>query len=613
MSDIIRLLPDSVANQIAAGEVVQRPASVVKELLENAIDAGADSIRLNTKEAGRTLVQVIDNGKGMSVTDARMAFERHATSKIKNADDLFSIKTKGFRGEALASIAAVAQVEMRTKRAEDSLGTVIHIEGSEIKSHEPVSTTDGTIFNVKNLFFNVPARRNFLKSNPVELKHIIDEFQRVALAHPSIEMHLSHNEDVIYSLPKANLRQRIIGIFGKNYNERLAPLEEKTEFVRVYGFIGKPENSKKTRGEQFFFVNDRFIKSHFLHHAIQSCYDGLIPKDYFASYFLFIEVDPKTIDVNIHPTKTEIKFEDERLIYAILHSAARRAIGMFNLSPSLDFEIEASMEITIPDKNKVITEPVIKVNPYYNPFDSEKKSSDKIYTNSKSNYNSNHGLDEWQRHFEQAEPVSQHLIEKEKQELFDTSVVEEISEKNMLLLKNRYIVSPVHSGIWVIDRVRATERILFETFLVHLSQHKGSSQQLLFPEQLQLNPADYSLLKELENELHTIGFDFSDLGNGSIAVNGVPSDASDIQPSVIIDTLLEDFKNNSSSKSSDKYTQLASSMAKTVSRKEQHILNNKEMNLLVHSLFQCEVPNFTPSGKPTLITFSIDEIAKKFD
>jgi DNA mismatch repair protein MutL len=604
MSDIIRLLPDAVANQIAAGEVVQRPASAVKELLENAIDAGSDCIRLNVKDAGRTLIQVIDNGKGMSAADARMSFERHATSKIQNANDLFNIRTKGFRGEALASIAAVAQVEMKTKRKEDSLGTLICIEGSEVKLNEPVSTSDGTIFNIKNLFFNVPARRNFLKSNPVELKHIIDEFQRVALAHPSIEMHLSHNEDVIFSLPKSNLRQRITGIFGKNYNEKLAPLEEKTEVVRVYGFIGKPENAKKTRGEQFFFVNDRFIKSPFLHHAVQSCYDGLIQKDFHASYFLFIEVDPKSIDVNIHPTKTEIKFEDERTVYAVLNSATRRAIGMFNLSPSLDFETEASLEITIPAKDKIITAPVIKVNPYYNPFESEKEGS-KVYT--KENKTTNF---DWEKLIDQNTASTKNENE---QHTFSFESDDMPSEKNMLLLKNRFIVSPVHSGIWIIDRYRASERILYETFLVHLSQLKGSSQQLLFPEQIQLNNADYSLLKEIENELCTIGFDISDLGNGTIGINGVPSDASEITPQIMIEQILEDYKNNSSGKSSDKNIRIASSLAKTISRREQHILNNKEMNLLVNNLFQCEAPNYTPSGKPVLITLTMDDLLKKFE
>lgn len=611
MSDIIRLLPDSVANQIAAGEVVQRPASVVKELLENSIDSGATSIRISAKEAGRTLIQVIDNGKGMSVTDARMAFERHATSKIISADDLFSIKTKGFRGEALASIAAVAQVEMKTKRAEDSLGTLIHIEGSEIKIHEPVATSDGTIFNVKNLFYNVPARRNFLKSNSVELKHIIDEFQRVALAHPSIEMQLVHNEEVIYNLPKANLRQRISGIFGKNYNDRIAPLEEKTDFVRIYGFIGKPENSKKTRGEQFFFVNDRFIRSHFLHHAIQTCYNGLIPKENFAAYFLFIEVDPKTIDVNIHPTKTEIKFEDERSIYAVLHSATRRAIGMFNLSPSLDFEIEASMEITNAPKDKIITAPVIKINPNYNPFESEREGSAKIYTSP--GKVKTPVTEDWKKLFERNDLENTEKETSEKKELFAPEEFSENAEKNILLIKNRYMITQVSSGLWIIDRVRATERILFEKFLKQLHQQKGTSQQLLFPHQLQFNPADLALLKEIESDLALVGFDISDMGNGSVAINGVPSDASDIQPDRMLESILEDFKNNSSGKSSSKYERIAQSMAITVSRKEQHKLTIQEMNQLVNDLFLCEVPNYTYTGKTTLITFTLEELAKKFD
>lgn len=619
MSDIIRLLSDSVANQIAAGEVVQRPASVVKELLENSIDAGATQIKLYIKEAGRSLVQVIDNGKGMSITDARMAFERHATSKISQAEDLFSIRTKGFRGEALASIAAVAQVELKTKRKDDSLGTVIEIEGSEIKLHEPVATNDGTIFSVKNLFFNVPARRNFLKSNPVELKHIIDEFQRIALAHPEIDFQLTNGTDNIYNLPKGNLRQRIVSIFGKAYDKKLAPLEEKTDYVKIYGFIGKPEHSRKTRGEQFFFVNNRFIKSHFLNHAVQSCYQGLIPKDHFASYFLFIEVDPKTIDVNIHPTKTEIKFEDEREIYAILNSATRRAIGMFNLSPSLDFETEASLEITNPPKDKILTPPIIKVNPNYNPFHEEAKNTEKLYPKESSGYSKsatynssskNTGGDDWKKLFENQPAVQTSAIEKE---ITTNWGDDEAVEKKMLLIKNRYIVSPVHSGIWIIDRVRATERILFEKFMMQLKKNEGNSQQLLFPHHLQMNASDYSLIMEMRHELLAMGFDFDDLGNGSISINGMPVEAVEVNPEAMVDQILEDFKNNSGVKSSNNYERLALSLAQTISKKEQHILNNKEMNLLVNNLFQCEVPNFTLGGKPIVITFSLEEIEKKFN
>jgi len=607
MSDLIRLLPDSVANQIAAGEVVQRPASAVKELLENAIDAGATKIQLIVKEAGRTLIHVIDNGSGMSETDARMSFERHATSKIKNADDLFNIRTKGFRGEALASIAAVAQVELKTKRHGDSLGTMIIIEGSEVKSQEPVNIANGTSFSVKNLFFNIPARRNFLKSNPVELKHIIDEFQRVALAHPGIHFEMNHSGSEIYNVPATALRQRIAGIMGKSYHERLVPVEENTDIVKVKGFIIKPEFTKKTRGEQFFFVNNRFIKSGYLNHAVQTAHDQLIPKENFPSYFLFLEVDPKTIDINIHPTKTEIKFEDERSIYAILHSAVRRSLGIYNITPTLNFDNEMAIEIPLPDKNRDLVQPKIDLQPGYNPFENEKK------TTGTPSFKPKQDTTNWQDLYEVARNVNiSQFKNQEKEEDQPVAAKPEGENRSLVQLHKKYILCPIKSGYWIIDQNKAHERILFERFIVALAQHTGMSQQQLFPQVIQLNPSDHALLKELEEDLKHLGFDLSDLGNGSVSVNGTPADAMEENPQQLIEIILEDVKNHSSEIKKDKYTLLARSMAKTVAIKPGRALSAPEMNHLVDELFACEMPYHSPSGKPTILTFTLEELEKRF-
>ncbi|MFZ5551993.1 MAG: DNA mismatch repair endonuclease MutL [Bacteroidota bacterium] len=605
MPDLIRLLPDSVANQIAAGEVVQRPASAVKELLENSIDAGATKIQLIVKDAGRSLIQVIDNGSGMSETDARMSFERHATSKIKTADDLFNIRTKGFRGEALASIAAVAQVELKTKRQEDSLGIQIIIEGSEVKSQEPVNTPNGTSFSVKNLFYNVPARRNFLKSNPVELKHIIDEFQRVALAHPDIHFELHHNGSEIYNVPPTALRQRIAGIMGKSYNERLVPVEENTDIVKIKGFIIKPEFTKKTRGEQFFFVNHRFIKSGYLHHAIQTAHDQLIPKENFPSYFIFLEVNPKSIDINIHPTKTEIKFEDERSIYAILHSATRRSLGIYNITPTLDFDTEMAIEIPLPDKNREIVPPKITIDPDYNPFHSEKKMTSSSFKKEKEDTL-------YESLYESVRNLNISRF-KNKEEKTDAESIPEGETRMLIQLHKRYILCPVKSGFWVIDQNHAHQRILFERFVVSLAQHTGMSQQQLFPQVVQLNPADLSLLKELEEDLKHLGFDLSDMGGGSISVNGTPADATDENPQQLIEKLLEEIKHHSSEIKKDKYTLLARSMAKTVAIKPGRVLSAPEMNHLVDELFACEMPWNSPAGKPTILTFTLEDLEKRFN
>jgi DNA mismatch repair protein MutL len=608
MSDLIRLLPDSVANQIAAGEVVQRPASVVKELVENAIDAGATKIRLVLKDAGRTLIQIGDNGMGMSAADAVKCFERHATSKIAKAEDLFNIRTKGFRGEALASIAAVAQVEMRTKRREDELGTKVVIEGSEIKSTEPESCNDGTTFFVRNLFYNIPARRNFLKSDNVEFKHILDEFERVALVHADVHFELSHNGTEVFNLPPGNLRQRVVSIFGKSYNERLVPIEEQTPILHIRGYLIKPEYSKKTRGEQFFFVNDRFIKNNYLHHAVQKCYENLILKDHFPAYFIYLDVPPNTIDINIHPTKTEIKFEDEKTMYAILHSAVRRAIGYHNISPSIDFNTETAIDLPLADPKRPLVQPVIQVDPNYNPFEVEKQKTSSNGSSSKSGYTKKIEPN-WEDLYKVTEQVNLNSIE--QQQIFEGDIPE--SERPLMQIRKRYILCPIKSGFWMIDQCRAHERILYERFIVSLAHHTGSTQQQLFPVVIDLPPGDHALLKELQEDLRHLGFDISDMGGQSISINGTPVEAGEANPGQILEEMLEELKNHSSEIRKNRRDTLARSMARTLSIKAGKTLERREMNQLIDELFACEQPYFAPNGKPVIVTFGGEEIDKRFN
>jgi len=484
MSDIIQLLPDNVANQIAAGEVVQRPASAVKELLENAIDAGANKIQLILKDAGKALIQVIDNGCGMTANDAKMCFERHATSKVRKAEDLFAIRTMGFRGEAMASIAAIAQVEMKTRRHEDELGVLISIEGSVILREEPVATTEGTSISIKNLFFNTPARRNFLKSNPAEMRHIIDEFQRVALAHPAIAFSLHHDKSEIYRLPASSLKQRIVHLLGNNYNERLIPVEEETSIINLKGFIGKPEFAKKTRGEQFFFVNNRFIKDAYLNHAVNRAYEELLPEENFPLYVLFIEIDPANIDVNVHPTKTEIKYLDEKSIYAILHSAVKRSLGRFNISPTIDFDQETGFSSMItPMAPEEIVPPSITFNPDFNPFAAEKPVlRENAYTNfSKNYYNGLAGMSGGSKNWGSLYEIAKHSVaEQSAMDLSgDTEDDHAPVQKQLMQLHNRYIISQIKSGLMVIDQQAAHERVLYERFLLHLEDRKGHCQMSL--------------------------------------------------------------------------------------------------------------------------------------
>ncbi|MFN3916302.1 MAG: DNA mismatch repair endonuclease MutL [Flavobacteriales bacterium] len=616
MTDLIKLLPDSVANQIAAGEVIQRPASAVKELLENAIDAGATSIQLIVKDAGRTLVQVIDNGCGMSETDARMCFERHATSKIKSADDLFAIKTKGFRGEAMASIAAVSQVEMRSKRKGDALGTKLIIEGSEVLSQEPVNCPEGSNIQMKNLFFNVPARRNFLKSNQVEMRHIMEELERVALAHPDIAFSLNHNGNEVVSLPVSSLKQRIIGIFGKSFNEKLVPIEEETDIVGLKGFIGKPDFAKKVRGEQFFFVNNRFVRSNYLNHAVNKAYDELIKEGMHVSFFLFLEVSPSFIDINIHPTKTEIKFEDERAVYSIINSTVRRSLGKHNLTPSLDFEQENSFNAGIPSKNAILNPPTIKIDPNYNPFHSDNKP---VYTSGVKTKNT--GL---RNEYESLQKIYRETMingltkpEDDNDEVLTPeekpSEKQNFSEHKIFQLHRKYIVSQIKSGVIMIDQQKAHERILYEKLLTNMISNSGATQVELFPETIEFSAGDYQLILDVIPELTALGFDISDFGNGTIVVNGIPADSKEQKPKALIESFLNQYKNDYNPGKDEKTDYIAQAMARSMSIKSGRKLEQAEMQNLIDELFSCEQPNFAPNGKPALITLSLEEIEKRFN
>ncbi|MGN0002433.1 MAG: DNA mismatch repair endonuclease MutL [Sphingobacterium composti] len=624
MSDIIQLLPDAVANQIAAGEVVQRPASAVKELIENAIDAGADRIKLIVKDAGKTLIQVIDNGCGMSVTDARLCFERHATSKIRKAEDLFAIRSMGFRGEAMASIAAIAQVELKTRRIEDELGTVLQIESSKVTNQFPEALPSGTNIIVKNLFYNIPARRNFLKSNSVEMRHIIDEFQRIALAHPEIFLSLHSDNNELFHLTPGTLKQRIVHLFGNNYNQKLVPVEEETTIINLTGFIGKPEYAKKTRGEQFFFVNKRFIRDPYLNHAVMNAYEEILPTETFPMYVLFIDIDPSKIDINVHPTKTEIKYEDDKAIYAIIRSAVKRSLGRYNITPSLDFDQETSFSGMISSKPiDEIQVPTITFNPNFNPFESEIGSL-RPSNNSRSNdYSSRFEREaipkNWDSLYQITEtetPAQLPLLNTEEQIIDEKKEIipKAESKKSFFQIHNRYIVSQIHSGIMLIDQQAAHERILFEQYKEQLINNQGSSQQSLFPTTIDLSPADFELMNDILPELQTLGFQLRPFGKTTYIVDGIPADlGNNINEKQIIEQLLEDYKHNRTELKVDKRDHLAKSLAKSAAIKAGTALNNDAIEELIDKLFACESPNISVHGKPTIVTLTLTELMEKFD
>jgi DNA mismatch repair protein MutL len=626
MSNIIRLLPDSVANQIAAGEVIQRPASVVKELMENAVDAGSTAINVIIKEAGRSLIQIIDNGSGMSQTDARMAFERHATSKIKDAADLFSIRTKGFRGEALASIAAVAQVELRTCLKGEELGTLISIAGTKIESQETIHCPVGSNFMIKNLFFNVPARRRFLKQNSTEFRHILNEFERVVLAHPGIEFSLTHNDLPVHYLPVGNLRQRIVHLMGKPLNPNLIPVDTHTHLVNINGFIGKPEAARKTMGDQFIFVNNRYIRHPYLHKAIMEAFGNLISNDSIPVYFLYLDVDPQIIDINIHPTKTEIKFEDERSIWHILNASVRESLGKFNIVPSIDFDTDGALEIPFMSQPMAIPEPEIPINPDYNPFQTEGQipsflsgSGSRTTIPSSAGWNQLYNGFEtetypsnWQNdnpeefpHYQEEQPIQQVIQSAANEQVIGNS-------NTFYQFKNRFILSSVKSGLMMIDQKRAHERVLYEQFLNQMQSHHGISQQILFPEVLTFNSEDSLMLSELSDELKSAGIDLEENEDGDFEVRGLPSELEGVNIRNLLESILEECKNGEFSADTRFREKIALTMAQNAAIRNGTSLTNMEMQELYDRLFACSTPNYSPDGKPIITIISTEELEKRF-
>ena len=608
MPDIIQLLPDNIANQIAAGEVIQRPASAVKELMENAIDAGATEINLIVNDAGKALIQVIDNGKGMSETDARMSFERHATSKIKNIEDLFRIKTMGFRGEALASIAAVAQVELKTKKQDETTGTYIEIDNSVVKKQEPVAMQQGTSIAMKNLFFNVPARRNFLKSNTAELRHIIDEFIRVAMSFPEIFFSLTSNGQEVFHLDKGTLKQRIVQLLGNNYAAKLVSVQEKTDYMNIYGFVGKPETAKKTRGDQYLFVNNRFIKSAYLNHALMSAFSEMIAKDSFPMYVLFIDMDPAQVDINVHPTKQEIKFEDEKIVYAFVQSVVKHALVQFSITPTLDFELDASIQ---------------KLDAINKPFTEEKKSvasSSSLY-NTFTQKNQAHFIENkselkhW-REFYEPTTVDRQPTTEVQQSTTNTFLPKTCDEQratgNLLQLHNTFIVLQNDKGFMVIHQQNAHERVLYERFLNAVLGKHIATQQSLFPATIELTPTDTLMLTELLPDLHYLGYQLEPFGNNTFVIQGTPAGLEQGNEKTAIEKMLDQYKNFSGDLKFSKREKLLRSLAWQQSIKPGVSLTETEMKTLVDDLFACNTPNITPNGKPTYTDFKKNELDKLF-
>ena len=602
MADIIKLLPDHVANQIAAGEVIQRPASVVKELLENAIDAKADTVQLIVGAAGKTLIQVIDNGIGMSTTDARMSLERHATSKITNADDLFDIRTKGFRGEAMASVAAISHLEIKTRQESDKVGIRLYVEGTELKKQEACQCPAGTSISVKNLFFNVPARRKFLKRDHVEMKHVLEEFQRVALVHTDIHFVLHHNDQEVFNLKPSNLRQRTVDIFGKGYNEKLVPIDESTSLAKVHGFVGKPEFAKKTRGDQYFFVNGRFVKSGYLHHAVSSAYEDLLNEKTFPAYFIHIEVDPSFIDINIHPTKTEVKFEDERAVYAIIRSATRQSLGKYNIAPLIDFEQEQTFNPPpVPSELKIV-QPAVKAT-------SERRnipdlgSLEVIPTKPDRS-----AIDAWDRLNEKLsktpDPVkAQPTIPVE---------LENVNPAKGIQILGRYLVLEWEGKFLLVDQRRAHERVLYEQLIQDLAMNRIPSQQQLFPIQVEFSASEATLLKQHLNDLLRLGIELEEFGSTSFVVRGMASYIPSSDLKGVIEELLENVAGGAELTSMKRMDRLARTLAHRSSRRNRN-MSEDEISWLVKALMQCNEWNRTPSGKPVVVEFSEAQLNRLFE
>lgn len=618
MVDRIRLLPENVANQIAAGEVVQRPASVVKELLENAVDARASKIDLIVKDAGKTLIQVIDNGTGMNQEDAKLAFERHATSKIKTANDLFDLHTNGFRGEALASIAAVSHVRLKTKTEGEELGTEIRIDGGEIKSNTQVQTSTGSVIEVRDLFYNIPARRNFLKGNSVETRHIIDAFQRVAFTAPGIRFRFVHNDNEVFNLPpsqtdsqSANLRQRIVGIMGRNTNEKLVPIQEDTDILKITGFVGKPAHSKKKRGEQFFFVNNRFIKHNYLNHAVLNAFEGLIPPGNYPAYYLFLEVPPKSIDVNIHPTKTEVKFDNERDLYAIIRSTVKHSLGQYNVSPSLDFERDAGLDTPYAYKDKgPVKSPTIEVDKDFNPFRKEYSAT--------SGLRRKETLQQWEALYIDNGPEKEliHSIDVEAENITQELFGEKDGLDDMLRtfqLHSKYVASSIKSGMVLIDQNAAHQRILYEDYLEKVTVEGIGHQQLLFPLKVTLTTNEINILKDLRSDLETAGFHMEHIGEDEITLDAIPVHITEKQVNQILEDLACNIRDEVPDSSFSQIDTIAKSLAKSLSVKAGMRLNSKEQESLVNNLFSCREPNYSPSGKRTFITISMEDLEERFN
>ncbi|MDP4148950.1 MAG: DNA mismatch repair endonuclease MutL [Bacteroidota bacterium] len=617
MPDIIQLLPDNIANQIAAGEVIQRPASAVKELLENAIDAGGTEIRLIIAEAGKSLIQVIDNGRGMSETDARMAFERHATSKIRHIEDLFRIRTMGFRGEALASIAAVSQVELKTRRAEDEIGTAIEIENSAVRRQEPVAAPVGTSIAMKNLFFNVPARRNFLKSHPAEMRHIIEEFTRVALAFPAIFFSLHHNGQEMMHLEKGSLKQRILQVLGSTHNAKLVAVQENTDYLNIYGFVGKPEAAKKTRGDQYFFVNSRYIRSAYLNHAVMSAYREMIPSDSFPLYTLFIDLDPAHVDINVHPTKQEIKFEDEKVVYAFVQAAVKHALAQFSVTPTLDFDLDPHIQ-GLDAVSKPVTEEKraeAASGRLYEAF-SKKNQAHLIEPENKSE------LKHWREFYEG--PPSGGGVESggavgmagDPAVAFagarTAGVVQPVEGAELQQLMNTYIVTPTNRGFVLVHQQSAHERVVYERLAAAAAGKGIAAQQSMFPVTLQLSPQDAALLSDLQPDLLSLGYQIEPFGKNAFIVQGTPADLPQGNEAGAVEGLLEQFKHFTSEIKFSRREKLLRSMAWQQAVKPGAALDQSEMRALVDGLFACEQPNVTPSGQPTYIEFRKEYVEKLF-
>lgn len=626
MADRIQLLPDHIANQIAAGEVIQRPASAVKELLENAVDAGATEIQLLINDAGKALIQVIDNGSGMSETDARMAFERHATSKIKNIEDLFHIRTMGFRGEALASIAAVAQVEIRTRKADDEVGTLIEIENSQVVRQQPVATPVGTSICMKNLFFNVPARRNFLKSNAAEMRHIVDEFMRVALAFPQIFFSLTSNGQQIFHLEAGSLKQRIVQLLGNNYNAKLVAVKEETDYLNIYGFVGKPETAKKTRGEQYFFVNNRFIRSPYLNHAVQNAFQELIPSDAFPMYVLFIDLNPEQVDVNVHPTKQEIKFEDEKIVYAFVQAAVKHALAQFSITPTLDFDLDAGIQ-GLESVQKPFTQEqqtVAKSGSIFQTF-TEANQAHKI-----------EGSGTRLRHWSELEvaegghstpPVDKDFVSLGRKFLdWETpqSVQQPVwaaasqspytlhEDTQLSQLFGAYILFPVLHGFLLVHQQSAHERILYERLTTALQGKPVATQRSLFPATIELTPADAVLLTELLPELQPMGYTIEPFGKHAFVIQGTPADVDSGNEKLVLEKILDQYKHFNTDLKLSKREMLLRTVATQQAIKAGTPLTDKEMRNLIQDLFACRQPNATPSGRPTYLEFKKEQLEKMF-